>query len=94
MKILVERSFVGTPFNRIAAYDVFHAFANLGVDSFHRKNQIMGGNSPSSSRRKHCCGGLAVATDISWNFSESEMTVQKIMNALHDCPSDSTVITG
>ena len=28
MKILVERSFVGTPFNRIAAYDVFHAFAN------------------------------------------------------------------
>ena len=54
----------------------------------------MGGNSPSSSRRKHCCGGLAVATDISWNFSESEMTVQKIMNALHDCPSDSTEITG
>ena len=59
-----------------------------------RRNQIMGGNSPSSSRRKHCCGGLAVATDISWNFSESEMTVRKMMNALHDCPSDSTVITG
>ena len=54
----------------------------------------MGGNSPSSSRRKHCCGGLAVATDISWNFSESEMTVQKIMNALNDYPSDSTIITG
>ena len=52
----------------------------------------MGGNSPSSSRRKHCCGGLAVATDISWNFSESEMAVLKIKNALHDCLSDSIII--
>ena len=31
----------------------------------------IGGNSPSSSNRKHCFGGVSVATTISWNFSES-----------------------
>ena len=31
----------------------------------------MGGNSPSSSNKKHCFGGVSVATAISWNFSDS-----------------------
>ena len=31
----------------------------------------IGGNSPSSSNKKHCFGGVSVATAISWNFSES-----------------------
>jgi hypothetical protein len=32
---------------------------------------FIGGNSPSSSNRKHCLGGDSVAAAISWNFSES-----------------------
>ena len=33
---------------------------------------FIGGNSPSSSNRKHCFGGDSVAVAISWNFSESK----------------------
>ena len=89
MKILVERSFVGTPFNRIAAYDVFHAFANLGVDSFHG-----GIKSWVGTPRRRRGGSTAAVGSRSPRTSRGtsrnlKMTVQKIMNA----PSDSTVIT-
>ena len=39
---------------------------------------LIGGNSPSSSNRKHCFGGDSVAAAISWNFSESK----KIKNSI------------
>ena len=40
---------------------------------------LIGGNSPSSSKRKHCFGGDSVAAAISWNFSESEKKSKNVL---------------
>ncbi len=38
---------------------------------------VMGGNSPSSSKRIALTGGGSVARSISWNFSDSEIVKNK-----------------
>jgi hypothetical protein len=48
----------------------FFVFALVFFQSFWGEPLFIGGNSPSSSNRKHCFGGDSVAVAISWNFSE------------------------
>ena len=50
------------------ALNLFRVFGDFASDG---DVPCIGGNSPSSSSKKHCFGGVSVAIAISWNFSES-----------------------
>ena len=50
------------------ALNLFRVFGDFASDG---DVPCIGGNSPSSSSKKHCFGGVSVAIAISWNFSDS-----------------------